>query len=97
MSQELELLLNLKERMSIIEKNLIAQKVFWTFDELATYLGVKIEAVYALTSSNKIPVYKPNGKIGYVKQEEVLEWIESGRISSAMERKQKLDDHLIKR
>lgn len=45
------------------------------FKETCTYLGYAPSYLYKLTSSGKIPHYKPSGKILFFSKVELDEWI----------------------
>lgn len=56
-------------------------KEFLTFKEALELLNVSKSTLYKLTSSKKIPFYKPKGKI-YFKREQLVEYIEKGFVSN---------------
>ena len=45
-------------------------------DQLAQYLNISKDTVYALNKEDAITRYYPNGKKAYVKREEVDAWVE---------------------
>lgn len=49
--------------------------------EAARMLGISTHTMYKMTSTNKIPFYRPAGVI-YFKVSELEEWIEKSRVSS---------------
>ena len=46
-----------------------------TFEEAADYLGLSKSYLYKLTSANKIPHYKPQGKRVYFAKVELDTWL----------------------
>ncbi|MCD8292054.1 MAG: helix-turn-helix domain-containing protein [Prevotella sp.] len=56
-----------------------------TFDEVANYIGVSKNYLYKLTSTRKIPYYKPNGKLIYFDAVELDGWLHRNRVATAAE------------
>ena len=88
-------------RLEIIEKhvlgkNLILKNVL-NFNEAAIFLEVSHSHLYKLTSSGKIPFYKPNGKKIYFNRVELEEWLLRNRNETDAEIEQKAADYLIKK
>lgn len=56
----------------------------------ANYLGISKALLYKLTASHRIPFYKPMGvKKLFFRKSDLDEWVESGRIITDAELKQK--------
>lgn len=68
----------------IIQQSLQTKTVF-TIDELAAYTGFKKQYIYKLTSQNKIPFSKPNGKHIFFKKTEIDEWLLNNRQATTEE------------
>lgn len=62
-----------KEVQKVIKENL--RKPFLTLEELCQYIGVTKHTLYMWNSKNKIPYYKPEGKIVFYKLEDVDAYI----------------------
>ena len=45
-------------------------------------LGYSIKSIYFLTSTRKIPHYKPNGRKIFFKKDEINHWISKGKIKT---------------
>lgn len=56
-----------------------------TFNEACDYTGFKKSFMYKLTSSGKIPHYKPLGKMIYFELDELEKWLLRNRIAPASE------------
>lgn len=71
--------MNLEQRLSQLEAAMltanVAAKEILTFDEACVYMGVSRSFMYKCTSTNRIPHYKPSGRMIYFKKEELAEWI----------------------
>ncbi len=69
----------IKKQLDRIEKRLEEQallhKVVLNFKETVTFLGLSEGHLYQLTSANRIPYYRPNGKKIYFKREELENWL----------------------
>lgn len=60
-------------------------KTFINTAEAAKLLGISKSTLYKMTCKNKIPFYRPAGKLVYFKLEEIQEWMENARVASARE------------
>ena len=56
-----------------------------TFQEASKYLDISSSHLYRLTSTAKIPHYKPNNKKIYFKKIDLQEWLLQNRIASELE------------
>ena len=65
----------IEERLKIIEVAVLSKKVALNLNEASLYLGMSQSFLYKLTSNNKIPHYKPNGKLIYFNRVELEEWM----------------------
>ena len=63
----------------------MVEKEILTLEEFSLYSGFSKAHIYKLTHFNKIPHYKPGGKMVFFRLEEVKEWLLSNRISSTGE------------
>ncbi len=65
-------------------------------EEFCQYTGISKRYVYRLTSENRVPHYKPNGKKIFFKRDEVDNWLTQGRVSSYEEIEEQASNHLVK-
>lgn len=56
-----------------------------TFTEASEYTGMSKSYLYKLTASQRIPHYKPIGKLIYFDKEELDTWLLQNRISTTDE------------
>lgn len=63
-----------------------------TIDDLSDYTGLSKTFIYKLTSSLKIPFYKPTGKCIYFKRSELDSWLLRNRHMSYDEIELKADE-----
>lgn len=61
------------------------QKNVLTFDEACVFSGLSKSYLYKLTSAQKIPHYKPSGKLIYFNREELEAWLLQNRVSTSDE------------
>ena len=66
-----------------------------TFDEAARYLDVSKSHLYKLTSANKIPHYKPQGKRLYFAKCELNTWLCRNPIKTTGKIEQQADDYIV--
>ena len=75
---------DLDKLAAVISENIaICHKEVLTLDEAARYTGMKTSSLYKLTSSRKVPHYKPNGKNCFFKRIELEEWLTSNPVATA--------------
>ena len=65
--------------------------------EAAEMLGVATATVYQYVWRKEIPHYKPNKKLLYFKESELIEWMTSRRIASSTELDQATSTDLLTR
>lgn len=88
----------LKQVADLITANIInCTKEVLTSDEAARYLGVSKSYLYKLTMQQKIPHYKPMGKLCYFNRAELEQWLQSNRVSTEAEISQKAQQHCLKK
>lgn len=59
---------------------LLTNKKVLNIVDLSNYTGISTSYLYKLTSENKIPYYKPNGKNLYFDKDEVDTWLLRNKI-----------------
>ncbi len=73
----------LKQMADLIAANIIyCTKEVLTTDEAARYLGVSKSYLYKLTMQQKIPHYKPLGKMCYFNRHELEAWLQTNRVAT---------------
>ncbi len=82
----------------LITANIIhCTKEVLTSDEAARYLGISKSYLYKLTMQQKIPHYKPLGKMCYFNRGELEQWLQSNRVSTEVEINQQAQQHCTKK
>lgn len=80
---------NIEERLETLENGLkmtgLTSKEVLTFDETAQFTGLSKSYLYKLTSGQKIPHFKPCGKLVYFNRPELEAWLMQNRVSTTDE------------
>lgn len=79
----------------LTEQNMLQKEVL-NFNEAAIYLEVSHSHLYKLTSTSKIPAYKPNGKKLYFNRLELNDWLLSNRQTSIAEIQERASSFQLK-
>ena len=88
----------LKQVADLISANIInCSKEVLTSDEAARYLGISKSYLYKLTMQQKIPHYKPLGKMCYFNREELEQWLQSNRVATDEEISQQAQQYCAKK
>ncbi len=84
------------KKLTAIEKLLIGQtEKPLTFEEGADYLGLSKSYLYKLTSTNKIPHYKPQGKRVYFTTAELDTWLLRNPVKTTADIEQEADNFVV--
>lgn len=70
-------------------KHLNMTKEIMNAAEAASYLSMTKGLLYKLTSTHRIPFYKPMGKRIFFKASELEDWVNAGRVPTTRELKEK--------
>ena len=76
---------DLQSRVRTLENLCYSAKEVLNLEEAASFLGIAKSTLYKMTHENRIPFYKPAGKLIYFEKSVLLEWIRSNRIMSEAE------------
>ena len=88
----------LKQVADLITANTIfCTKEVLTSDEAARYLGISKSYLYKLTMQQKIPHYKPMGKMCYFNREDLEQWLQSNRVATDEEISQQAQQYCAKK
>jgi excisionase family DNA binding protein len=88
----------LKQLADQVSANIInCTKEVLTSEEAARYLGISKSYLYKLTMQQKIPHYKPLGKMCYFNRSELEQWLQSNRIATEDEISQKAQNYCMKK
>lgn len=88
----------LKELADLITANIIrTTKEVLTSDEAAKYMGISKSYLYKLTMQQKVPHYKPTGKMCYFNRMELESWLQSNRVATANEISEQAQSYCMKK
>ena len=73
------------ERLKNIENLLTGSKAVLTLEEVSNYTGFSRSYLYKLTSTGKIPCYKPQGKMIFIDRIELEKWLLRNQIDEEIE------------
>ena len=89
---------DLRRVADIITANTIfCTKEVLTSDEVAKYLGISKSYLYKLTMGQKIPHYKPMGKLCYFNRVEIEQWLQNNRVATEEELNQQAQAYCMKK
>ena len=72
----------LTTHLQFIEKKMYLLKEYLSVNEAADYLTLSPSLIYKLTSKHEIPVYKPNGKVVFIRRDDLNHWINKNKVMS---------------
>ena len=72
----------LTTHLQFIEKKMYLLKEYLSVNEAADYLNLSSSLIYKLTSKHEIPVYKPNGKVVFIRRDDLNHWINKNKVMS---------------
>lgn len=88
----------LKQVADLITANIIGTtKEVLTSDEAARYMGISKSHLYKMTMQQKIPHYKPTGKMCYFNRQELEGWLQSNRVATNDELEQQAQAYCMKK
>ncbi len=72
----------IREELEVVKANqtrlkqiLLSKKTVLNIRDLCDYTGYSMSYIYKLTSQNKIPYFKPSGKMVFFEREEIDSWL----------------------
>ena len=86
--EQIELLEKIFKKAQVQYKNIL------TIAEAAEFMGLSMSYMYKLTHWNKIPYYKPSGKVIYFKRSDLEEWMLQNRSTTQGEIEAIVDEEL---
>lgn len=82
---------------SLIKDQGLSVKEVLSLTDACLYLGISKSHLYKLTSTGRIPYYKPMGKKLYFKLSELNQWLLRNRSETMEELDQKASNYLIQK
>ena len=81
---------SVEKRLKLLEDAIIANKEYLDVNESARYLGVSKAEIYYLTSSKRLPYFRPGGKKVYIYKQDLNHYISSYHVESVEEAERRL-------
>lgn len=66
----------------VTDNTLFTTKEVLTSHEAARYMSIFMSCLYKLTGENKIPHYKPMGKMCYFNRVEIENWLQRNKVEA---------------
>ena len=92
--------MNTEQRISALEQGLsmagLSTKKVLSFEEAHVFTGISKSYLYKLTSTQRIPHFKPSGKLLYFDREELERWLTQHRVSTTDEIESKAQTFCMK-
>ena len=85
----------IEKRLEKIENLLLGQKDVFTFEECCLYTGISRTYMYKLTCTNRIPHFKPHGKIIYFSKAEIDKWLMKNPVRTKEQVEQEAATYLV--
>jgi len=85
----------LENLLRILSEQELLRKEILNLAETAQYLGITRSYLYKLTSKNKLPFYRPMGKLIYFKRAELDSWLTRNRLKSEDEIQVYATNHVL--
>ncbi len=86
---------DLQQRVNRLEDVCYNAKEVLTLDEASKYLGVTRSMLYKMTHENRLPYYKPSGKLVFFEKQALLDWVRSAKCMSEDEIKEAAAQRLL--
>ena len=74
----------------------LATKKILSFEEAVQFTGLSKSYLYKLTSQQRIPQYRPSGKLLYFERDELERWLMQNRVSTTDEIERKAQSYCMK-
>ena len=86
------------DKLNKIEQySLLGAKNVLSIDDAALLTGISKSHLYRLTSTNKIPYYKPTGKQIYFDRSELEAWMKQNRVATLEETQQAAISYVVQK
>lgn len=81
-------IINLQERVEKLERLCYVSKEVLNLEEAADFLGISKSTIYKMTHLNKLPYFKPAGKLIFFEKKALLDWVRGAKAMSEEEIRQ---------
>ena len=85
------------QKLDVLANAVLSNKQTLSIEEAAIYTALSVSYLYKLTSTQKIPHFKPRGKIIYFDRLELDNWLRQNRVKTTLEIETEASNHVIKR
>ena len=79
----------LQERVNRLENLCFTAKEVLNLEEASAFLGIAKSTLYKMTHLNRLPYFKPAGKLIFFEKQALLDWVKGAKVLSEEELKRK--------
>lgn len=88
-------IVELQERVDRLENLCYTAKEVLNLEEASAFLGIAKSTLYKMTHQNRLPYFKPAGKLIFFEKQALLDWVRGAKALSEEELKEEAAHRLI--
>lgn len=88
-------IVELQERVNRLENLCYTAKEVLNLEEASAFLGIAKSTLYKMTHQNRLPYFKPAGKLIFFEKQALLDWVKGAKALSEEELKKEAAHRLI--
>ena len=88
-------IVELQERVNRLENLCYTAKEVLNLEEASAFLGIAKSTLYKMTHQNRLPYFKPAGKLIFFEKQALLDWVKGAKALSEEELKEEAANRLI--
>lgn len=88
-------IVELQERVNRLENLCYTAKEVLNLEEASAFLGIAKSTLYKMTHQNRLPYFKPAGKLIFFEKQALLDWVKGAKALSEEELKEEAAHRLI--
>lgn len=78
-------IVELQERVNRLENLCFTAKEVLNLEEASAFLGIAKSTLYKMTHNNRLPYFKPAGKLIFFEKQALLDWVKGAKALSEEE------------
>lgn len=78
-------IVELQERVNRLENLCFTAKEVLNLEEASAFLGIAKSTLYKMTHTNRLPYFKPAGKLIFFEKQALLDWVKGAKALSEEE------------
>ena len=72
-------IVELQERVNRLENLCYTAKEVLNLEEASAFLGIAKSTLYKMTHQNRLPYFKPAGKLIFFEKQDLLDWVKGAK------------------